>query len=489
MKKIFVLSSLILCVVLLLSFSACKKDPLQNSNVPSNTDNTPETTEEDVKPVDPTTAKELWERIDGVMDSLDSYEVDNSMQMKYYYQGYEFIGDITGRDIQAGEEDDYYFYRVLTTLVSCEALSFEQRQTIIEAYNDGKMYVFNEGSGINQKLFSKITSEDYIKYREERDSDDIDYLDCKNTEFAKNEDNTWSLNFSGYTKITIKSFMESTGMDEESLGADIIDMKISATADENFRAKNVKIELVFEAKEGSTNVPTLISINDYSKYNEATRAEIETDGYIEVEDVRVLDTIETKIEELQNVEKSSFILDLTQTVQVSGQTMYTYKEKDTVEYGRDNGNYYYTLTSEADGSKTSIAYKNGIETVIVDGETTSYYSDDKESKEHIDSLINYSKYNKGLVSNIRKVSEGVYKIEVGYPEVTDDKAALESLGATFKDATQSTTYTFDNEKIVKIESEIKLVGEVKSGNTVVEVIMTTVTAKEFKLSEDSGLNV
>ena len=71
------------------------------------------------------------------------------------------------------------------------------------------MFVSSEQGDSVQKLYSPLTKDEYIAYLEKQeDALDIDFEACVNKTFAKNEDKTWTLTYSGYTKKVIAEVIE-----------------------------------------------------------------------------------------------------------------------------------------------------------------------------------------------------------------------------------------------------------------------------------------
>ena len=426
---------------------------------------------------DPDSAEAVLERIDKKMDSLESYESDLSMQMTFFIDETEVKAIGTGCLVESGVgTDDYYYYQSMTMTIFSDILPSSQETESIEAYNEGRMLVYNKGDGINQKLCSQMTKEAFLEYKEDNDSLDIDFNDCSNADFVKNEDNSWSLTYSGYSETVIGSIVEDLGFDKEMVGAEISDMKISITADEDFRAKQIVFDFVFDVEEDATAVPVFTVTENFSKYNEATRIVkgINAVDYDEVEDVRLLYNVEKMIEDLQNDKDGSFVLDVSQTVTVMGQSS-SYKETDTVSYGETDGSYFYDITADVSGSTIDIGYKNGVQTVTQNSASQTVDQTEDEARDFINGLINTAQYNKAYVSDLTKVSDGVYKFQFDKPNSSTYKQALANMGASYDSAKQTITVTIRDNKIVKIESEAEALGKIQSSFGISIEIVSSIT--------------
>ncbi len=454
MKKLLKVLCMVMSVLVILSFVSCNKEATSSDTLSEG------------QPFIPTDAASLWNKIDETMNSIDSYEVNSIIKMSFFSNGSKIIvsGDQFGLCCKG---DDYYSYIYSKTEMSCDEPKINDTYETIEAYYDGKMYVYTKDAKYEQKLYSKMTSDDYIAYGDELDIfKDIDLADCKDPEFSKNEDETYSIKFSGYTKKTVNSFLDNMAMPEEELGADIIDVEINISTDTQFHAKKMEFKFVFEEGEDALTTPEFTATNEYSKFNEAkpNPEDIKTEDYVEVNDVRILKRVEDGINDLQNATSGSFTLNIKQDIKLAGQTS-SVTEDDTVSYGVENGSYYYDITAISNNVKTTIKYKCGIQTISTPGYEDQVASLSEEAaKEVINSLINTAGYTKEYVSGVTKVDDEKYKIEMGYVVGDEYQQYFESIGAKYKSASLEMVVYSQGDRINKIEGKLKVKGTYNSEN-------------------------
>ncbi|MBR5616171.1 MAG: hypothetical protein IKW66_05060, partial [Clostridia bacterium] len=119
---------------------------------------------------EPKSAEALYEKVDQVMNSLNSYEMDMDMKMTFYVSGYKVTGESRGHAVEYGlQGDEYYFYQEVDTKVTCKELSIAENQKNVETYSGGNYFICNESGGASQKLYSALTSQQAMEYRLEND--------------------------------------------------------------------------------------------------------------------------------------------------------------------------------------------------------------------------------------------------------------------------------------------------------------------------------
>lgn len=402
---------------------------------------------------DPKTTTELMDKIDEKMESLKSYQSDVTANLSTDIYGYHCVAGFTGKQITIyGASDKFYYYTVMEG--TTEMKDTEKNEVVesvkskeIEAFHEGKMFVSSEQGDSVQKLYSPLTKDEYIAYLEKQESTlDIDYEACVNKSFTKNEDKTWTLTYSGYTKKAIENVVETFNANEL-FEEEIVDMEITIHANADFTVKNMELKMIFE-NESTTSTFSMTA--EYSKYNEATPIvdTLDVSQYKKVADCRLLTDLTDMIEDLEELENGSFVLDLTQTLSTSSSKS-TYTERDTVTYGKKDGKYFYDAKASADNAKYDISYANGKQTVTVSGQTQTVDQSEKEAKAFINGLINSAKYSPDKIINITQKEDGVYTIIC-----TPDSSLYKPAYSYLTNATQSITFTIQDGKITKISSSI-----------------------------------
>jgi len=421
----------------------------------------------------PKSAEELWNKMNKAMDKLDAYETSGTGTLSLTVSGVQFAMDITMNSILSGlNSNDYYYYSSSEFSLKKSGMLpniFNEimHEKSIEAFHDGKMFVSLESDERNQKIYSPLTKEEHIAYREGKnnDTDDIDFNDCTNASFAQNEDGTWSLQYSGYTKKTMDEMLETFGMNDAGFDFDVQDMEVSIVADSKFRVKEMKIKFIFDEPDGSP-TPSFEISTQYSNYNAVTLITdtLNPEEYTEIEDCTLIYEIEDMLEALEEKTDGSFTLNMTQKVSIPTLNQsQLYSEQDTVTYGKKNGAYFYNATATAGSENFEISYANGKQTILVSGQEQTVSQTEDEAKAYISGLINTAKYSADYVSTLTKKSDGVYEIQCHQPESSAYDAIFEAYSGKTKSIVQTITVTVENGSIVKIENHTLAKGYAHTG--------------------------
>ena len=419
---------------------------------------------------DPETAEQLWERIGEVMKAYDAHEASMEMDMVMVVEGYAVKSSATGTLIE-DKGEDYYYYSETNVKVECDELDLEQESRAISAYMDGLAFELRSEDKSERKLCSKMTAEEYAAYLaadREESSFDADITDCTNATFTKNEDKTWTLTYSGYTKKAIKGITGALSTQElDVFGADIVDVKITLRANEDFCVTDISMEFEFDTDKDAKQTPALnVRIKLKAVGDAVTRVTetIDAAKYKEVDNLAMSKQLDNMIKQRVEAEQGAFECKMSQTVKVMGQSQ-SFVESDQVKYGREDGKYYYDITVESDGISSTVTYKNGTQTVTSGGESYDVPQSEDEAKAFIESLINDPSlgYNAEQITDIEKKNDGVFVIELALTDSATFEELFESMDGTYKSATQTVTVTVQDEKLIRIKNEIVASGSVTSG--------------------------
>ena len=402
-------------------------------------------------------AADLMGKIDAKMESLKSYQSDLTVEIKTKIQGMNCEATMTGLMIEL--EDYYYEMMEGTTVIKMGSLlgtDITMKTKELEAFYNGRMFVWKEQDDVTQKVYSSLTAAEYKEYSEKQEDDlDIDYNECVNSNFEQNEDKSWTLTYSGYTKKVINKMVKAFG--EDLFEEEIVDMEITIHANEDFTAKDIEIKMIFEDTATSS---WFTMFMQYSKYDEATAITdtLNLAEYQEIADCRLLKEFEDMFEDLEDAENVSFTLNLEQKMTAEYLNFeQIYNETDNVTYGKKEGKYFYNATASYDDGEMKIVYENGNQTVTVDGEPFTVPQTEQEAKEFVGGLINAAQYESIRVSHIEKIGDGVYAITYGKPDDALYGELFESLNIHSLDIVPSHTIviTVQDGKLVKVESELK----------------------------------
>jgi hypothetical protein len=327
---------------------------------------------------------------------------------------------------------------------------------MMEAHHDGKMYIASDDGTYSQKLCSAMTHEEYDHIQTGVLTDDLDLADCTSAQFSQNEDDTWTLQFSGYTKKTIDKMVESFSITPDMLAVPIADVKVSLSANAQFLVQKMEFSFDF-AVEDEEMTPTFRITAEYSNYDTAVfdTAKLNTEEFTEVDDVRILESLQTLLQERQNTVSGKFTMDLKSTYQLQDQITAS-QEQATFTYGRKNGAYFYSGIANIDRKTFAVSYGNGQQEVTVSGQTSTAFQSEEEAKAYIDGLINMANYTPTAITGIQKLDEGVYLL-LGQPKNLEQTIGITGIDEV--SANQECKVTFESNKLMKIENKLVVAGK------------------------------
>jgi len=462
MKKIFVL--LLVALTLLFAVS-CDGD--------SNTGGS-----DAQVPKEPESASEVMDKITETMGALSSYETELNGELRYYVDGGLVEMIVTGKGYESGIGSvDYRFYADEKLVVNMYSLSVSEIVLSRRAYIDGKCFVYDSTPTSLRKLCSSMSVDEFADFIDGDSFDFLDYSECANKSFQKNEDGGWTVNYAGYSKKTVNKLEGLLGTDEQTVGSEILDMEITFVADAEFRLTEVEANVMYEQPADKSKTPTFVVSTSYGKYNNADTSEsVNKNEYTEVDDLKVIGEIADMIEAYGENKEGRFSV---KNEVKSDQTL-IYLENYQASYGVDNSGYTYEINSEVNGEKVDVKYTNGVVTITYEDSVQQALQTPEQAKQSINGLINSAKYGELRASDIKKVEEGVYEITCKSVDAALYETQLRALGLTCDFANpQKITVTVKNGEITEIHSEVYVIA--RKGSIVYDLLVcSTVTFLEVE---------
>ena len=452
----------IMGLLLAFTFASCKKG---NTEEPvGETESVEETVAETEQEVakDPETYDELWALIDAKMDEFNSWEIELGMSAIEYYGGFKMEMNAEGKIIEIGdtEDADYYSFEKITYVTKVEGVDETETEVTINAYNDGKAFYHSASSEYTRSFYMETTPEKYSEFSEGGSfTEDLDLTSCLNKAFTKNDDGTWTLNMSGYTKKTVNELFD--GDDTEALfGKDIVDLKIEVKVSEDYRVQSMLFELVFDVEEDDVSVPTLTMTGNYKNYGTAQKEtdELNIEAYKLVDDYTVISKGMDDLNAFTERKEGSFTLDTKYTISKGTEVM-EYTEKDVATFGTVNGGFVFNVDALFDGvDKANMSYEKGVFTYTGNGETETENLTDADAKEVFLELFSNMIYGQHTISDVEKLGEGEYKLTVDYNDESFFDDFTKELELEYKSYDEVYIVTIKDDKLVSIEDDLKIYG-------------------------------
>lgn len=431
------------------------------------------------------TEENFWQSIEEKELAQKAYELTMNMKAVMYVSGTKVEIDSDSHVIfdERNENDPYYYTKNIVKSVA-SAIALDETATMIEAYNDGKYFTYNENGETKTALYSEETYEDFLEYSnsESSDEEDPDVTSCVNKSFVENEDGTFTYKTSGYTKKTISIFEKLLSLDELGLDVEISDLELEVTADADANLKNGKFVFAFEEKGSQT--PSISMEFNYKSEDEITRVTdtIDPSKYTKSENLLFIREIETMLDEKFSADKGSFTFTSVQSMRV-GTTTDKVTEIDKVTFSKENGSFVYDIDVDYNGEPITISYKNGTLTYIDGKETSSEPQSEDDAKAFIKSYLDGISYSSDLITAIKKISDdGEYEFTVENPDRTEFENFYASVGGKLMDCKQALTAVVRDGKIIEIKSAFNTTGKISS-NTSTPYMLTYIVEYTLNFEE------
>lgn len=412
-------------------------------------------------------AADLLAAIDLEMSELKSYKIDSNIDMIIYAQKTKMAISGSMVDILSTHSaDDCYVYSKanLTYVINEKDVAFCED---LNAYYNGNAFVSAVVDQQERKLYSPMSSEDFLEYYEYLSSvsvDNVDIYDCQNPTYTQNENGSWDVLLAGYSEEFISDYVGSMGFFDEALDQKVVDMEISIKTNSKFRVAKMTLDFIFEDDENPATTPKVNLVMYFSQYDEAEiiTDDLNVENYNEVADVRLVDGIDHMMDAIKDSENGELALMITQSI---GKSFHT--ENDSISYGKEDGKYYYDIHSAVGADITyDISYRDGEVTLttevrngstVIDSSTMTNKQTDAEAKSSINGLIDSVGYDPMYVSDIEKCEDGRYKVSLlpTTTNVSSYKSLVSSeLKGSYEGSTHVIYFTILDGSIVKMESEI-----------------------------------
>ena len=415
----------------------------------------------------PKNAEQLMARIESRMDSYESYRADIQIPFCIYYDSYKIEGDITGIIIEdRAREDDYYSYMEMSAEMASPQLDYSTSFKTVDAYHEGNAFTSYVGGTTSCKLYSPLTPEQYLAYREGDSVTDIDFTDCDNVEFAKT-DNGYSLTFSGYSAQVMADFSENSGLKADEFGEPLKDMTVTIETDESCTVTKFSLEMIFDVTEYTRFVPEFSMTMTFSQFDAVERitSSINPARYTKLDDVRPLKQLGDMLDDRIDADSGSFVLTQTDRLSILNE-VYEANETDTVTFSRSEDGYEFSVDFESDEGHGTIRYKDGKNTVGLGGESTSVDMTDAEAEAFVENLIRPATlggYDRYLVADI-KATENGYAVTMLVTSSGNLAKVIESYGGQFQSGTHTIDFTVKDGKITAMTTVFEAKGTVNVNN-------------------------
>lgn len=351
----------------------------------------------------PKTADELWEKIEAQMSSLKSYTTDTRADLSFNLLHQKIEATQTIRNVLIMDDKGIvYSYNEDNSEIKTGDSKTVTNNSII--YRDNKMYVSHFENGRGVKLSSDVDPLDFgVFFLGDGNNVSFSPEGANSCEIEKNGDYGWTLTCSEYSKERVILISRAAGI-HESYGLDVTDVSIRVMADAQYRIVEVAIDVFTD----SAADPVLSLKTAYSDYNTATPRPIDPQEYNEVDDVMMVERLQSTILGFINRSRGKFITQVTHTSTRNQSPLVD--ESRVVSFINTAEEYSYNYYKKAGYEEYRAEYKNGEITTIRSGieEKREYY--DQAAKLQLFEFFDISGFDAINVRDVERLSDGRYKI-------------------------------------------------------------------------------
>ena len=399
-------------------------------------------------------------KITAEMAQLDSYSAATRMSLTFYSKGERVHGVSEGTLIELGrnDKDNYYFYQSAQTTTKCEGLGIDTSFTMTEAYDEGKYYIHSTNGKHSNKVSGPMEVDEFLEYMAFSGSFELNLPNCQKIKHKENPDGTGTIECSGYSKKTMKAISNALGVGAGSLGAEISDVKVYVTYNNDYRAEKIEYIFSFDVPKDTKKYPTLRMSFEYSDFGAAEKdPTLYPEEYSYYGNLRVFTEIERLLSEKINDKSGSFEVYNEQTIR-AGVQIISFTEKDSIRYGERFGKYHFNIKMNVNDVGFAMQYKNGKLKTKGPDVSESEEMTDGDAKAYIASIINNALIDKTNLQSIVKVEENVYCITYNIIDSSAYSQMFAPYGGHCGTATHTVTVTLNNGELKMIESVINING-------------------------------
>ena len=400
-----------------------------------------------------TSAKGLYRKIDRAMSRLDSYKVSSTLDATFYYHGEKNELSRTGTQIYSStSKKDCYVYLQSSSTSTIDGSDPNYIENVI-AYNGGNAFLYSKSDDVEQRLYSPMTRKDFLSYYSASLKSEKEALfDCETIAFEEIESGGWEITFSGFQQDTTDKYINGLGIRTPFLDDEVLDLELTIQASSDFHITGTSMTVVF-SENSKRDTSTIELIDHYSDHNEAELItdDLKLEDYRKIYDVRLVGQLEDMIVDMSG-EIKEFAIHT--TLDYGGKS---YSNRSIVQYGCQEGDYYYETEYDRNNFKHFTSYTEGYKRTYVNQHPkTTLSQSHTEARAYITSLINTANYAPTNVRNIKMLEDGRYQVN----HVVTDRSQLEGYLPSYNDvyvgATQVVFFTIEEQEIQKIESTIEV---------------------------------
>ena len=377
----------------------------------------------------PETAEELWEKVNFKMGKLLSYELDTAIDISHGTGDERFFMQATEHSVFERSVEDIEYYYSASHVKTRVGQGKTQQNTRVLAFDGEKMFFSSSYNGEYSNLYSPVDSKEFAEFIANETTEFLTPEEATEKSFLENEDGTYSLTLSEFEEGDVERFINSVGFSERSMGFKIVDISVEADIDEKYRIKNISYS--FFEKNGKE--PTITMKFEYSNFNSASREELDTSGFTEVYDVKILEFIRDELYEIVDAPSKRFDINVSEktvTKDGKGTENVHYKESDKVRLMNGKDGIQFDIGADINGTYFNIGFYLDRITYGQGFQTQYELMTKPEAKAYIAQILDSYEPETYTVTDITKIGDDTYRIDCTYPTASELDSLMASIGDT-----------------------------------------------------------
>lgn len=350
--------------------------------------------------------------------------------------------------------------------------------TLINGYQNGYMYVYNKTDDITNIFKSPITKSEYLQHMKDMELDGsslkLDRDGCKAITAQKNDDGTWSVSYSKFTKENLKLLLNDLQNPEQMFDEtyEISDVKMVINLMSDFTIKNATMEFEFIENQEENDSALAVSTNDNVASSPVCLIEVSYDyentlrpmeeidlsssKFKQVEDLRYFYNIKNELDNFKSSSEAHATIEMNSSVAYRNQSTVSH-ETDNITFKNKDGKLEYEIKRTSNGNYYVMSYADGYQDIT--NELGVVQQHDKkseiEARVFLESMLDSAGYKIDIISNIEKVADGEYKFTLK-PDKSLYESILNVYGGYLQSSSSTLTIKTVDGKIVSYDYSLAL---------------------------------
>ena len=370
-------------------------------------------------------AEELSRLSDEAMEAKKTYKSTMLGNIETKLQGNKIVNEIKYEvsQLYAGSNNFAYQKRQESVV---KYRGEESTTLLIEGFQNGFMYVYNKTDSTTNIFKSPITIGDYVHFLKDMETESelkLDRNGCNEITAKRNDDGTWTVSYSKFTKENLKLLLNDFPSIEDIFDEsyEITDAKMVINVMNDFSMKSATMEFEFTKKEDNIatasdeniDTPPVFLVEYAYEYENVTevaeKIDLSQTKFKQVDDLRYFYNVEKELDELKESSEARAKLQLDSTISLKGKTSKS-SENDNITFKNKDGALEYEVKATVNDEYYVITYSDSYQEVSDKSGTVTDRTEqsEMEARLFLEKLLDPADFKIDIMKNIEKTGENQY---------------------------------------------------------------------------------